>query len=237
MKISYLICTCLALLLLSCSKNTDTLSQKENITSKKIRYAETAEEKQLVARIAELSEILKYVCKNKEANKEIAAVIKGGFYEDERVKIEDLLRPESSPAYKTEALKKLTFRKGSFKEEFAKHSAAANNSISTRSTDDYLGDIAIYFPYSEMFQLPEYITLTPALYESNEGDGFVILENSEYRTDVNDDYAFENPTYIVTNGAEQVDCTDPAWCNPPLDPVPELNLRRVQIGWARSKVN
>ncbi len=207
----------------------------EEETSTKIRYPETAEEKQIVARISEISEILKKVFKNKEATKEVSALIKGGFYEDERILIKDLLFPESSPAYQTEAIKKLNFKKGAFRSEFYKYTQ--NNTITLNSTDDYFGDIAIYFPYSEMFNLPEYITLTPALYEANEGYGFVILDDTEYRTDVNDDYAYKNPTFIITYGGDQIMCSDPAWCNDPLPPLPGLNLRRVEIGWARTKEN
>lgn len=88
-----------------------------------------------------------------------------------------------------------------------------------------------------MFNLPDYITLTPALYEANEGYGILILDDSEYKTNVNDDYAYANPTFIVTNGAVQTLCTNPSWCNPPLNPIPGLNLRRVEIGWARTNVN
>lgn len=219
----------------SCKKHDAMITEREQ--SIKIRYPETAEEKQIVSRISEISDILKKVLRNKEANKEVGAIIKGGFYEDERVLIRDLLSPESSPAYQTDAVKKLNFKKGAFKSEYNKFAPIQNNIIALNSSDDYLGDIAIYFPYSENFDLPEYITLTPALYEANEGYGFVILDDSEYRTDVNDDYAYRKPTFIITNGGDQVMCANPAWCNDPLPPIPGLNLRRVEIGWARTKEN
>jgi hypothetical protein len=231
------ICAFIALFFLTACKKFDVTNNQSQTTKPKIRYPETAEEKQIVARISEISDILKKVCRNKDVNKEIAAVIKGGFYEDERVKIKDLLNPTTSRAYQTEEIKKFTFKKGAFKAEFEKYAPAPNSNVYLRTDNDYWGDITIYFPYSEMFDLPEYITLTPALYESNEGPGYVILDSSEFTQTVNDDYAYEHPTFIVTNGAQEVQCVNPAWCNRPLDSIPNLNVRRVEIGWARTNEN
>lgn len=207
------------------------------------RLPETAEEKDQAARIQAITPILKEVCKNKEAVKEIAALIKGGYYTDERILVRDLMNPDKSAAYKTKALDGLSFPRGAFKRAFQQMAPAAarRNNTGARTLDDYTfqnNDVAIYFPYSEVHQLPDYITLAPAEYESNQGEGFYITDLTEYQVSVNDDYAYQNPTYIITTGAE-IMCTNPYWCNPPLDPnvPPGLNLRRVQIGWIRTNQN
>jgi hypothetical protein len=194
-----------------------------------------------VKRIENLSDILRKVLKNRDANQEIAAVIKGGYYSDERVKISDLLNFSQSPAYKTKLYKDLKekngIKEGSFKAEYQKQMPQ----IITMSDSWYFDDLVLYFPYSEMFDLPRNYTLVPGVVETDEWEGWIILDDSETTGIVNDDFAYQNPVLIITSGAStdiRMDCTtNPNWCNDPLDPIPGLNLRRVEVGWICTKTN
>ena len=92
----------------ACRKETLPENQENGVpTTKTVRYPETQEEIAVVKRIENLSGILRKVLKNRDAIREIAAVIKGGYYTDERVKISDLLNFNQSPAYKTKLYQNL----------------------------------------------------------------------------------------------------------------------------------
>lgn len=211
----------------------------------KVSYPTSPADKALVERIKGASAIVKKVLHNDDAAREMAAVIKGGYYTDERVTIGDLLAPGQSKAYQTEEYKKLKntnrIREGSFAAEYAKYSPA----IQLTSTSDSYSDIALYFPYSELFGLPADFTLVVGEVDANAWPGLVLNENEELPVLVDDDYAYAHPTIIVTGGLDIEIATppnnlcdlNPAWCNDPLPPNPQLNLRRVQIGWARANEN
>ena len=105
----------------------------------------------------------------------------------------------------------------------------------------YFDDLVLYFPYSEVHDLPKNFTLVPGVVETDEWEGWIILDDSETTGVVNDDFAYQNPVLIITSGAEPdliMDCSiNPAWCNDPLPPTPGLNVRRVEVGWICSKDN
>jgi len=64
------------LLTFACRKETLQENQENGVpTTKTVRYPETQEEIAVVKRIENLSEILRKVLKNRDANQEIAAVI------------------------------------------------------------------------------------------------------------------------------------------------------------------
>lgn len=171
-------------------------------TTKTVRYPETPEEIAVVERIKELSGILRKVLKNQDANQEIAAVIKGGYYSDESVKISDLLNYTQSPAYQTKSYKDLRekngIKEGSFKAEFQQQIPQLIHIKAPRHFDD----LVLYFPYSEIFDLPRNYTLVPGVVETNEWEGWNISGDSETTSIVNDNFAYQKPVLIITSGAE-----------------------------------
>lgn len=209
--------------------------------TKTVRQPETPEEIAIVESIKNLTGIMRKVLKNQDANHEIAAVIKGGYYSDERVKISDLLNYTQSPAYKTKSYKDLKekngIKEGSFKTEFQLQVPQSFLIKAPR----YFDDLVLYFPYSEMFDLPRNYTLVAGVVETDEWEGWNILGDSETTCIVNDNFAYQKPVLIITSGAEAniiMDCsTNPAWCNDPLPDPPGLNVRRVSIGWMRTNDN
>lgn len=232
----------LLMVMVGCRKETFLENQENGVpTTKSVRHPETQEEIAVVERIKNLSGIMRKVLKNQDANQEIAAVIKGGYYSDESVKISDLLNYTQSPAYQTKSYKDLRekngIKEGSFKAEYLKQMPQ----LIPMNDTWYFDDLVLYFPYSEMFDLPRNYTLVPGVVEADEWEGWIILDDSETTGIVNDNFAYQNPVLIITSGAEAnliMDCTtNPAWCNDPLPDPPGLNLRRVEVGWMRTKEN
>lgn len=128
----------------------------------------------------EIAMILEQVYKHDSAYAEVNAAIRCGFYADERVLLKDLLFPESSELYRTEAFGNLHSATGVFKREFeaamtegnypllaaalARESAApvvpmtgtvSNNLLIADQRAQVLSGptaAAIYFPYSTNFE-------------------------------------------------------------------------------------
>jgi hypothetical protein len=146
----------------------------ESTSDTKVVFPTTAQDIARVNMIKEFSAALKNVYKNLWALYEVNATIKSGYYIDERVLLRDLLTPEKSPLYKTEAFRQYKAKAGAFKQAFANELSEGNYpllqsaiglpaaSITGRVEDwptvDQANEIwsnesglCIYFPYSEDF--------------------------------------------------------------------------------------
>ncbi|WP_416440441.1 hypothetical protein [Phnomibacter sp. MR] len=230
----------LAIVMVSCNKEKLQSLQTISDTEEKVTHPSSAADKALVERIKGASVIIKEVLRNKDAAREIAALIKGGYYTDERVTIGDLLNPETSKAYKTSSYIQIKQQQkifeGAFRKEYQRH----HHILQVSNYQDSYSDIVLYFPYSEVFNLPEDFTIVTGEVDANSWPGIVIDANEEYPVLVNDDYAYQNPTIIVTSGTEVAivpTCANPAWCLDPLPIDPNINIRKVQVGWVRTKDN
>lgn len=78
-----------------------------------------------------------------------------------------------------------------------------SNSVENVSYDESLVDFEIYFPYSENWNPEQLVNYAISYHplsnvEWNYGMFFDALGNPLYEVTVNDDYAFETPTYIIT---------------------------------------
>lgn len=136
-------------------------------------FPTTGIDKQRVAIIKEVGDILKSVYRKPKAVEEVNATIRTGYYADERILLRDLIFPEKSPVYATEKFRTSGAAKGIFRElflgELAKgdypklktifKSAAVNHrEADTGAGIDTTHEIwtdqfgtSIYFPYSENF--------------------------------------------------------------------------------------
>jgi hypothetical protein len=161
----------LLVILASCKKQ----YSFESTPDAKVVFPTTAQDVAKVNLIKEFSAALKNVYKNLWALHEVNATIKSGYYIDERVLLRDLLTPENSPLYKTEAFRKFNSRSGSFKQAFAKELSKGiypllqsaigtpDGRINGREMEDWPtvdqtneiwsneSGLCIYFPYSEDF--------------------------------------------------------------------------------------
>lgn len=154
---------------ISCKKELP-LATAEGTT---VIFPTTQVDKQRVAVIKEVSEVMKAVYRKPKAVEEVNAIIGTGYYVDERVLLKDLIFPEKSPVYATDKFKASGASKGFFKniflEEVAKgeyprlkdifnpnfnryRQSEASSGIDTTHeiwTDEF--GASIYFPYSENF--------------------------------------------------------------------------------------
>ena len=162
---------CLLVLMAGCKKQ----PTFEPTSTKTPVFPKTAEEISRVNLIKEFTAAVKNVYRNLWALHEVNATIKSGYYIDERVLLKDLLTPEKSPLYKTEAFKKFNARAGSFKKMFANELSkggypllqAAIGVPTTSANGKEMNDwpvvdptqeiwsgesgLCIYFPYSENY--------------------------------------------------------------------------------------
>ena len=107
----------------SCRKN---LKQDDEPT---VRFPATEEEKNQVALIIEVASILETVYQDSYAYYEVNTAIYSEYYEDERVLLKDLLFPESSPLYKSQAFLSFKAEKGRFSKVFFETMAKGNYPI------------------------------------------------------------------------------------------------------------
>lgn len=173
----------------SCQKEIkNTEAPNENIV-----FPTTDQQKQTVATVKEVSQILKEVYKNRTAFYEACATIYSGYYNDESVLLKDLLFPEKSPIYKMEKFKSFKVKDGAFKEEFLKvfnkgsypnlikafgiSASSTARAYAVAPTDTSMeifsnsNGVMIYFPYSENFGS----NFTPAYFDNVNTDPYGVL--------------------------------------------------------------
>lgn len=204
----------------------------------------------LIARLArEVADVLELVYQNQAAYREILAAIYSAYYADERVLLEDLLHPSTSVLYKGVNCDTGIFRK-TFCEIIERDSfpllrqlvmGSGGNAARIDGSPQIIAmpPIAVYFPYSENFselRLGRSLLRTPTIVaagaDTNQGIGRApfscpgtFLRTCYREVKVDDDYASQNPTHIVTVGAEP---------QPPQYEPPKANgVNRVYCGWAR----
>jgi hypothetical protein len=162
-------CCALMASIISCKKQDSLMNRKSESPA---TFPTTQKEKQTVAVLKEVGDILKSVYRKPEARAEAIAAIKTEYYVDERVLLKDLLFPESSPLYNTDKFRQSRADKGVFKKYFFETFEKGNypnlkaamklNNYNTRetapvpvdSTNEIWTDengVSIYFPYSENF--------------------------------------------------------------------------------------
>ena len=165
-----------SIVLFSCKKEAFIQEAPDNAI-----FPQTEKEKKSVSVIKEVAKILEAVYQDPHAVYEVSAAIFSEYYQDESVLIKDLLFPETSPLYKTEAFKKYKSKTGIFKQKFfktllegeypnLKEAMGINNqsreiingapasglsaAVPTDTTMEIYSNssgIMIYFPYSENF--------------------------------------------------------------------------------------
>lgn len=102
----------LCITFLSCEKNTIPIQREAAV------YPRTNLEKEKAALHTEFANMLRLVYQDTEAFREVQAAIWCGYYEDERVLLEALLAPGSSPLYAQEAFQSFNTGKGAFQKQF-----------------------------------------------------------------------------------------------------------------------
>jgi hypothetical protein len=169
--LSFLIC---GLMVSSCKKEQTASKINQDPTN----FNVSAADQKLAIINKEVASILQEVYADPKAVFEVNAAIKSEYYEDERVLLRDLIFPEVSPLYKTDAFKQygspqgvvrtafLTeLEKGKYPvmKELLKHNLSSFQSPALREmTEDLYSDTAqevfrnpsgvcVYFPYSENF--------------------------------------------------------------------------------------
>jgi hypothetical protein len=102
----------LCLSILSCKKDVMPIDRESTI------YPRTDQEKEKAALHTEFATMLRLVYQDTEAFREVQAAIWSGYYEDERVLLQALLAPGSSPLYAVDAFKRFKTGKGLFQKQF-----------------------------------------------------------------------------------------------------------------------
>jgi hypothetical protein len=197
------------------------------------RKPETAGEKNLVANLGQVTELLKEIYKSKELVKEVNAAIYAGVYTDESILLRDLVFPEKGLLSQSGRFKELAtqwrFTPGAFSRAFLQAAErkkdpllnsfiqAMGASPGQRSAEYLEEQVSIYYPYSDEFLEPVFegygstiTTLVTATADADEGWGY-LTSYDPYGTPqyqqvlVDDAYVFANPTHIIgVNGIEPV---------------------------------
>jgi hypothetical protein len=246
----------------SCKKEQNILDA--SIVDTKEILPVTDAEKVTVAKIKELSEIIKLVYTNKDALKEVNAAIYSGYHRDETVFLKDLLHPKQSILYKSDAFKKFNVKQGVFLKKFieAKNtldkvensSSVLSNQNVTFDVNDYVDveydGFTIYFPYSANFLTSgvlsdSLMTIVAADRDSDIGigaipQGYGADGNIIYgiNSNINDQYTIDNPTHIIgINYLQFYDPTNFDATPPPgtYNPTTPQGIYRVFHGSAKLK--
>jgi len=245
---SLLLPALLVIIFISCKKDQPPIQRELPI------YPRTEAEKEIAELHTEFARILREVYQSEAAFREVQATIWSGYYEDERVLLKSLLRPQSSPLYQTEAFKRFQTGSGFFKTQFDSCLATGNypllqkhlNTVSPVATtaanpdpevEEGSDDLAIYFPYSDNYkpvirQEKEVwlrATLVAADRDANEAPGLEPVPgctgtNCYLPVTVNDEYCDQNVVHIAQSGGTRAS----------LDPVvtgPVINM--VMLGSVR----
>ena len=216
----------------------------------------TPQEKLLVENLGKVTSIFKELYKDKSNLKEVNAAIYSKAYTDESVFLKDLIYYENSRISKNKNFialcKKWNINAGNFGENFWKEANKLNDKTfqtflqnlnnssrinSSTTTDPYLFEVTVYFPYSDnyVFTNDPVSSLVTATADADQGwgdksfyDASGILQWTQVL--INDDYAFTNPTHIIgINGIEALDITADISTAPP-PPPPPPGVSRVFIG-------
>ncbi|HEY8396747.1 MAG TPA: hypothetical protein VIK80_02320 [Flavihumibacter sp.] len=168
----FVIYSTLILLSVSCRKQWDEERLEQAV------FPTTEKEKQYVALIKELGDILKKVYINQDALDEVNAAIYSEYDRDESISIVSLLSRNSVGLYQHPAFKKMRVKEGTFQNEFLKHVSPRSHPLVSKYFRQYLDGpgsasnnmrgtsvmvgldslplevfqvegIKIYFPYSE----------------------------------------------------------------------------------------
>jgi hypothetical protein len=186
-------------------KNSDAGRTVGKITDKNIEN--------LHSTVTEFSLILKDIYKNEIVFKEVNNLIFQGYYSDENILLDDLIKPERSKLVANARISTNSF-KSSFYEILAeKQTSTKNARLNENKFDEYLisNGVSIYFPYSENFKGKNRKDITivmPPKEDVNEAVGIKLTKCGkdvcEEKVVVNDLYAMNNPTHIIYAGGAKV---------------------------------
>jgi hypothetical protein len=140
-------------------------------------------------------------------------LISQGYYSDENILLDDLIKPERSKLVTNARISSNLF-KDAFYEILSNHQKASKNAkLNENKFDEYLisNGVAIYFPYSENFRdknKKEITIVMPPKDGVDEAEGLKLTKCGknvcEEKVIVNDLYAMNNPTHIIYAGGAKV---------------------------------
>ncbi len=219
----------------------------------------TAQQESVAVLTREVAGLLEKVYQDSLAYREVNATIYCGYYEDERVLLRDLLDPDRSSLYASAAFRKQQAGVGRFRKRFLEAlrtgsfprvTAELGESRNTVNASAIviqpatigsglasLGNLCIYFPYSEehvgggINAVGVSATIVSTDRHADSGPGRepykCSLGSICYRQVlVDDNYAFDHPTHIVGVGAD-------ASAKTPVEAVKGTVVNQVYHGWGK----
>jgi hypothetical protein len=219
--------------IVSCKKNTVPTSPVKQ------EYKFNEEDKNKIALIEEVAELLEKVYENDSACREVNEAILKRAYADERILLKDLIESdmgvfkrvfyEAAGDGNFPLVEKILLRP---RPKAVVERGVVESGAKLPERDANNTAIAIYFPYSEDFTSFEKPTIVAADRDADEGPGREPYQCASskrmlcYRNViVNDNYAASKATHIVTIGAARVI---------PASPVPPSSVvARVYHGWSK----
>lgn len=261
-KICLLLCS-LTLLLSNCKKENILLNQNEPKVvdvSKVYKLPTTPSEISLVNNLAKVTDVFKELYKDNSNLRLVNAAIYSKLYKDESILLKDLIFPQESRLVQNKKFNTLTQKWNTSLNSFSKNfweivkkdndknfelflnnlSTIRTALLTTGSNDNNESQqVTIYFPYSEVFVLPNdgYVepltSIVTATADADEGFGYLPyfdnFGNFQYYIQVlvNDDYAAANPTHII--GVNGIEGETTLFEAPPM-PSTSTGMSRVYIG-------
>ena len=261
-KICLLLCS-LTLLLSNCKKENIQLNQNQPKVvdlSKVYKLPSTPSEISLVNNLAKVTDVFKELYKDNSNLRLVNAAIYSKLYKDESILLKDLIFPQESRLVQNKKFNTLTQKWNTSLNSFSKNfweivkknndknfelflnnlSTIRTALLTTGSNDNNESQqVTIYFPYSEVFVLPNdgYVepltSIVTATADADEGFGYLPyfdnFGNFQYYIQVlvNDDYAAANPTHII--GVNGIEGETTLFEAPPM-PSTSTGMSRVYIG-------